>query len=86
MWQDDEDMRLVNEAKSNRVPPRVALKVETTAYALLTALAHSDLKTAQSAVCFLSSQENYEGGFKSTQVRINDVLFTLYPNIFAKEI
>lgn len=67
VWQDDDDVRLVNEAKSNRVPHRVALKVETTAYALLTALAHSDLKTAQSAVCFLSSQENYEGGFKSTQ-------------------
>uniref|UniRef100_A0A8C1RX32 Complement 4B (Chido blood group) n=1 Tax=Cyprinus carpio TaxID=7962 RepID=A0A8C1RX32_CYPCA len=45
----------------------VALTVETTAYALLTALVQNDLITADAAACFLSSQENYEGGFKSTQ-------------------
>ncbi|KAK7147686.1 hypothetical protein R3I94_010263 [Phoxinus phoxinus] len=50
-------MRLVNEA----------LTVETTAYALMTALEQNDLITAHAAACFLSSQENYEGGFKSTQ-------------------
>lgn len=68
VWQDDENMRLVNEAKTSRVPPGMALTVETTAYALLTALAQDDLITAHAAACFLSSQENYEGGFKSTQV------------------
>ncbi|XP_050986493.1 complement C4-B [Labeo rohita] len=67
VWQDDENMRLVNEAKTSRVPPGMALTVETTAYALLTALAQDDLITAHAAACFLSSQENYEGGFKSTQ-------------------
>ncbi|KAK9960652.1 hypothetical protein ABG768_008497 [Culter alburnus] len=67
VWQDDDNMRLVNEVKSNRVPPGMALTVETTAYALLTALAQNDLITAHAAACFLSSQENYEGGFKSTQ-------------------
>uniref|UniRef100_A0A8C1U1I6 Complement 4B (Chido blood group) n=1 Tax=Cyprinus carpio TaxID=7962 RepID=A0A8C1U1I6_CYPCA len=67
VWQDDENARLVNEAKTNRVPPGVALTVETTAYALLTALVQNDLITADAAACFLSSQENYEGGFKSTQ-------------------
>lgn len=50
------------------MPPGVALTVETTAYALLTALVQNDLITADAAACFLSSQENYEGGFKSTQV------------------
>uniref|UniRef100_A0A8C2F497 Complement 4B (Chido blood group) n=1 Tax=Cyprinus carpio TaxID=7962 RepID=A0A8C2F497_CYPCA len=55
------------QAKTNRVPPGVALTVETTAYALLTALVQNDLITADAAACFLSSQENYEGGFKSTQ-------------------
>ncbi|XP_073703933.1 complement C4-B [Garra rufa] len=67
VWRDDENMRLVNEAKTSRVPTGMALTVETTAYALLTALAQNDLITAQAAACFLSSQENYEGGFKSTQ-------------------
>ncbi|XP_052002681.1 complement C4-like [Xyrauchen texanus] len=67
VWKDDESMRMVKEAESRRVPPGVALTVETTAYALLTALALKDLKTAHAAACFLSSQENYEGGFKSTQ-------------------
>lgn len=60
MWKDDFNMRLVNEA----------LTVETTAYALMTALEQNDLKTAHAAACFLSSQENYEGGFKSTQVSL----------------
>uniref|UniRef100_A0A8B9H7W1 Complement 4B (Chido blood group) n=1 Tax=Astyanax mexicanus TaxID=7994 RepID=A0A8B9H7W1_ASTMX len=45
----------------------VALTVETTAYALLTALAWGNQSEAKAAACFLSSQENYEGGFKSTQ-------------------
>ncbi|XP_058603327.1 complement C4-B isoform X1 [Onychostoma macrolepis] len=67
VWQDDENLRLLKEAKTYRVPTGVALTVETTAYALLTALAHNDLPTAHSAACFLSSQENYDGGFKSTQ-------------------
>ncbi len=81
VWQDDENMRLVNEAKTYRVPPGVALTVETTAYALLTALAHNDLLTANAAACFLSSQENYNGGFKSTQVglmRLNGTYYVFY--------
>ncbi|KAK7157442.1 hypothetical protein R3I93_008812 [Phoxinus phoxinus] len=67
VWQDYDHMRLVNEARSYGVPPAMALTVETTAYALMTALQHNDLKTAHAAACYLSSQENYEGGFKSTQ-------------------
>lgn len=80
MWQDDDNMRLVNEVKTNRVPPGMALTVETTAYALLTALAQNDLITAHAAACFLSSQENYAGGFKSTQVslmRLNETICML---------
>lgn len=45
-----------------------AITVETTAYALLTALAHRDIPWADSASCWLVAQENYGGGFKSTQV------------------
>ncbi|KAK6327032.1 hypothetical protein J4Q44_G00026770, partial [Coregonus suidteri] len=43
------------------------ITVETTAYALLTAVAHKDTMWADSAACWLTSQENYGGGFKSTQ-------------------
>ncbi|XP_062848634.1 complement C4-B [Trichomycterus rosablanca] len=67
VWQVDEDMRLVDEKKSYLVPSAVALTVETTAYALLTAIAQEDFEEAKMAACFLSSQENYDGGFKSTQ-------------------
>lgn len=62
-------MRLETETRGYLVPPGVAMTIETTAYALMTALKHKDLETAHGAACFLSSQENYEGGFKSTQVR-----------------
>ncbi|XP_072536742.1 complement C4-B [Salminus brasiliensis] len=67
VWRANEDARLEGERWSSLVPPAVALTVETTAYALLTALAWGDKKEANAAACFLSSQENYEGGFKSTQ-------------------
>lgn len=60
MWKDDFNMRLVNEA----------LTIETTAYALMTALEQNDSITAHAAACYLYSQENYEGGFKSTQVSL----------------
>lgn len=69
VWGDEDAMRLENEDRHYLVPSGVALTIETTAYALLTALEHKDLETAHRAACFLSSQENYEGGFKSTQVR-----------------
>ncbi|XP_060777748.1 complement C4-B isoform X2 [Neoarius graeffei] len=67
VWLENEDIRLLNEKKQNLVPSTVALTVESTAYALLTALEHQDFEEAKLAACFLSSQENYEGGFKSTQ-------------------
>lgn len=84
VWRDDEDVRLQDEIKLNQVPSAVALTVETTAYALLTAVELGDVKEAEMAACFLSSQENYAGGFKSTQVSqslkshyINLLLFIL---------
>ena len=45
-----------------------AITVETTAYALLTAVAHQDFPWADNASCWLVAQENYGGGFMSTQV------------------
>uniref|UniRef100_A0A8K9Y3K2 Complement 4B (Chido blood group) n=1 Tax=Oncorhynchus mykiss TaxID=8022 RepID=A0A8K9Y3K2_ONCMY len=53
--------------KKHYVPTTEAITVETTAYALLTAVAHKDAEWADSAACWLTSQENYGGGFKSTQ-------------------
>ncbi|XP_027004856.2 complement C4-B [Tachysurus fulvidraco] len=67
VWRDNEDMRLQDEKNKQKVPPTMALTVETTAYALLAAIKLKDFENAKMAVCFLSSQENYEGGFKSTQ-------------------
>uniref|UniRef100_A0A4W5PZ17 Complement C4B (Chido/Rodgers blood group) n=1 Tax=Hucho hucho TaxID=62062 RepID=A0A4W5PZ17_9TELE len=58
---------LATEGIKHNVPTIEAITVETTAYALLTAVAHKDTKWADSAACWLTSQENYGGGFKSTQ-------------------
>uniref|UniRef100_A0A669E1D4 Complement C4B (Chido/Rodgers blood group) n=1 Tax=Oreochromis niloticus TaxID=8128 RepID=A0A669E1D4_ORENI len=44
-----------------------AITVETTAYALLTAVQLGHMKEADEIACWLNSQENYYGGFKSTQ-------------------
>uniref|UniRef100_UPI003AB09B23 complement C4-B n=1 Tax=Centroberyx gerrardi TaxID=166262 RepID=UPI003AB09B23 len=44
-----------------------AITVETTAYALLAAVALEKSERAESAACWLTSQENYGGGFESTQ-------------------
>uniref|UniRef100_A0A3Q4HQI4 Complement C4B (Chido/Rodgers blood group) n=1 Tax=Neolamprologus brichardi TaxID=32507 RepID=A0A3Q4HQI4_NEOBR len=44
-----------------------AITVETTAYALLTAVLLGHVKEADEIACWLNSQENYYGGFKSTQ-------------------
>ncbi|KAI1886085.1 hypothetical protein AGOR_G00210390 [Albula goreensis] len=67
MWRSRDDLRLAHEAQSHIVPPPSAITVETTANALLTALANKDMEWADSAVCWLTKQENYGGGFKSTQ-------------------
>ncbi|XP_073497976.1 complement C4-like isoform X1 [Phyllobates terribilis] len=48
-------------------PAKTALAVEATAYALLTALLQNDLHSAKKMYAWLSEQENYGGGFKSTQ-------------------
>ncbi|XP_029360066.1 complement C4-B isoform X2 [Echeneis naucrates] len=44
-----------------------ALTIETTAYALLTAVALKHFQWADKAACWLLSQERYSGGFRSTQ-------------------
>ena len=44
-----------------------AIEVETTSYALL-ALLQRDIKYTHAIVNWLTNQENYEGGFVSTQV------------------
>uniref|UniRef100_A0A3B3SVN2 Complement C4B (Chido/Rodgers blood group) n=1 Tax=Paramormyrops kingsleyae TaxID=1676925 RepID=A0A3B3SVN2_9TELE len=67
VWHSKSDTRLQNEERHRQVPPPEAITVETTGYALLAALANKDLEWADSAACWLSKQENYGGGFRSTQ-------------------
>ncbi|XP_072572161.1 complement C4-B [Paramormyrops kingsleyae] len=67
VWRSKSDTRLQNEERHRQVPPPEAITVETTGYALLAALANKDLEWADSAACWLSKQENYGGGFRSTQ-------------------
>ncbi|XP_054451933.1 complement C4-like [Anoplopoma fimbria] len=44
-----------------------AITIETTAYALLAAVELGHTKWADQAACWLTSQENYFGGYRSTQ-------------------
>ena len=46
-----------------------AIAVETTGYALLAQLALGEITYAGSVALWLSEQQNYQGGFVSTQVR-----------------
>ncbi|XP_053328836.1 complement C4-like [Spea bombifrons] len=48
-------------------PRGSALAVETSSYALLTALLRKDLSSANLIYTWLTEQQNYGGGFKSTQ-------------------
>ncbi|XP_063794231.1 complement C4-like [Pseudophryne corroboree] len=48
-------------------PKGTALAIETTAYALLTTLLRNDMTSAHKLYAWLSEQQNYGGGFKSTQ-------------------
>ncbi|KAK0153540.1 Complement C3 [Merluccius polli] len=57
-----------SDPKSLAAAAEDAITVETTAYALLTAVAHEDSEYADAASCWLVGQENYGGGFMSTQV------------------
>ncbi|MBN3295253.1 CO4 protein, partial [Amia calva] len=66
-WESSEEHRLVHETKAYLVPPTQAITVETTAYGLLTALLIRDMDFAESVACWLAKQENYGGGFRSTQ-------------------
>uniref|UniRef100_A0A3B3ZX95 Uncharacterized protein n=1 Tax=Periophthalmus magnuspinnatus TaxID=409849 RepID=A0A3B3ZX95_9GOBI len=57
---------------ANRVLHRgilAAITVETTAYALLTAVALKEVQQANKLAHWLTTQENYYGGFYSSQVR-----------------
>ncbi|XP_040901233.1 complement C4-B [Toxotes jaculatrix] len=44
-----------------------AITIETTAYALLTAVALENAQWADKAACWLTTEESYSGGFRSTQ-------------------
>lgn len=85
VWEDDEDLRLKDEIKKYLVPSSEALAVETTAYVLLTAIELGDFEEAKMAACFLTSRENYAGGFKSTQVSKSQRGHLLYCLAFGME-
>lgn len=56
-----------DDSKSNQEKAN-AITIETTAYALLTAVALKDSEWADKTACWLTTQENYMGGYRSSQV------------------
>lgn len=64
---DDKGCRVWNVGPTASAEEQTAITVEATAYALMTAVAHRDIQWADKASCWLVAQENYGGGFKSTQ-------------------
>ncbi|KAG7242144.1 hypothetical protein INR49_024190 [Caranx melampygus] len=59
LWTTDTSMK--NQERAD------AITVETTAYALLTAVTLKETQWADKAACWLISQENYFGGYRSSQ-------------------
>ena len=51
---------------------RIALNIETSAYALLTQILMGRVKYAGPIVSWLTAQRNGQGGFSSTQVSFDD--------------
>ncbi|XP_078501967.1 complement C4-like [Lissotriton helveticus] len=66
-WESKETDRLHSETKKDRVPSASAITVEGTAFALMHVLLRNDIPTANKIVKWLTEQQNYGGGFKSTQ-------------------
>ncbi|XP_029440129.1 complement C4-like [Rhinatrema bivittatum] len=66
-WESKDKFRLVEEKKADRVPAASAISVEATAYALMHVLLRNDMPMANKIVRWLTEQQNYGGGFKSTQ-------------------
>lgn len=56
-----------SDARGAKYMSAEALTVETTAYALMAAVAQKDLEWADDAACYLATREKYSGGWKSTQ-------------------
>lgn len=56
------DVTLVNRERAD------ALTVDATSYALLAAVELGESKLADKVACWITTQENYLGGFKSSQV------------------
>lgn len=67
-WQANEDLRLAEEKRKQRVPQAESISVETTAYALLQTLLVNDITYATPVVRWLTEQRKKGGGFRSTQV------------------
>ncbi|XP_062904334.1 complement C4-like [Mobula hypostoma] len=66
-WKVDPKVLIAKETRLNQVPQAPAIEVETSAYALLTAVLMKELNYASAIVKWLTEQRNYGGGFRSTQ-------------------
>ncbi|XP_030053152.1 complement C4-like [Microcaecilia unicolor] len=66
-WESDSKFRLEKEQKTDRVPSASSISVEATSYALMHMLQRNDMTAANKIVRWLTEQQNYGGGFKSTQ-------------------
>ncbi|XP_069491033.1 complement C4-B-like [Ambystoma mexicanum] len=66
-WESKDADRLQSEKKKERVPSAAAITVEGTAFALMHMLLRDDILTANKIATWLTGQQNYGGGFKSTQ-------------------
>lgn len=66
-WKVDPKVVIAKETRLNRAPQAPAIEVETTAYALLTAVHMNEFDYASAIVKWLTEQRNYGGGFRSTQ-------------------
>uniref|UniRef100_UPI00398E8F28 complement C4-A-like n=1 Tax=Pristiophorus japonicus TaxID=55135 RepID=UPI00398E8F28 len=66
-WQADETWLYSGEHNPAKAPQASAITVETTSYALLQALSRKDIDYATPVAKWLTEQQNYGGGFRSTQ-------------------
>ncbi|XP_067865826.1 complement C4-A-like [Heterodontus francisci] len=66
-WKADETWLYSGQQNSDEAPQAPAITVETTSYALLQALLIEDIDYATPIVKWLTEQQNYGGGFRSTQ-------------------
>nr|XP_033772923.1 complement C4-like [Geotrypetes seraphini] len=86
-WDSESKLRLEEEQKKDRVPSASAISVEATSYALMFMLQRNDIAAANRIVRWLTEEQNYGGGLKSTQdtVVALEALSQYWINTFTNE-